>query len=352
MNNVKTFFVGTYSTEGPYVPDAKGKGILSCYLDLETGVIQEMHRYSDHINSTYLAKDEAGHLFAVCDNFEEEGEIRAFSIKKDSSLQLLSSRTTHGTSSCHVEYDLGNKRIFVSSYANGQLSIHGFDGTFINPEPQLLNYKGSGPNSERQEAAHIHQAVFSANKRWLYTCDLGSDMIWLHDLSEEKLQMKTGIPTPAGSGPRHLICHPFLPLAYVLCELDAKLITYRIDAPTGMLEMISQTDTLPLGFKGEPAGAAIRIHPSVKALYVSNRNQDSITVYSISKNGKLKFRSNFSIRGKEPRDFNIDPTGQWLLSANQKSHNIVAFKLDPDSGLPTGAIGSEYNCGTPVCILF
>lgn len=153
-----------------------------------------------------------------------------------------------------------------------------------------MKFKGRGPNSERQEAAHIHQAVLSPNGRWLYACDLGSDMVWLLDLSEEKLHVKTGIPTPAGSGPRHLIFHPNLPFVYVLCELESKLITYEIDPFTGLLEMISQTDTLPSGSTAKSAGAAIRIHPSMKALYVSNRNHDSITVYSITKrNTKIPF---------------------------------------------------------------
>ena len=352
MRRAVGFFIGTYSSTGPYIPDARGEGILSCNLDLDSGEIQKIQVYQENINATYLAKDEAGHLFAVCDNFDKTGEIKAFSINEDASLNLLSTRSTHGTSSCHVEYDSNKKKIFVSSYTNGLLSVHYFDGIRINSEPQLLNYEGNGPNLERQEASHIHQAVVSPEKEWLLTCDLGSDSIWLHDLSKEKLQIKTSISTPAGSGPRHLVCHPYLPFVYVFCELDANLLTYRMDRRTGLLEMISRSHTLPKDFTGEPAGAAIRLHPTAKALYVSNRNHHSLTVFTIEEDGVPKYHSNFSTKGKEPRDFNIDPLGQWLLSANQDSHNIVPFKLDSQTGLPAGTRGPDFPCGTPVSILF
>jgi len=232
------------------------------------------------------------------------------------------------------------------------LGIHNFDGTSIDPQPQLLSYEGSGPNGLRQEASHIHQAVVSPNKKWLYACDLGCDKIWFHELQSEKLKVKTGFSTPPGSGPRHLVFHPFLSLIYVFCELDGGLLTYKVDSATGFLELISQISTLPKDFSGEPAGAAIRIHPNAKALYVSNRNHNSITAFAINSEGELEYHSNFPVKGMEPRDINIDPCGQWLLSANQNSHNIIPFKLEPASGLPIGTSGPEFKCGTPVCILF
>ena len=34
--NFQNFFVGTYSEEGPYVPNANGEGIISCSLDLDS----------------------------------------------------------------------------------------------------------------------------------------------------------------------------------------------------------------------------------------------------------------------------------------------------------------------------
>jgi 6-phosphogluconolactonase len=42
--------------------------------------------------------------------------------------------------------------------------------------------------------------------------------------------------------------------------------------------------------------------------------------------------------GKEPRNFTLDPSGKWLLVANQESDSIVIFWVDPQTGMirPTG----------------
>ncbi|MHA6279334.1 lactonase family protein [Salinimicrobium sp. CAU 1759] len=353
MKTEQIFFVGTYQQSGPYVPEAKGKGLLSCSLHLETGEIRQEHVCKKPLNSTYLSMDGKGQLFAAGDNFENFGEVHVFSIEEDASLIPIAAQTTFGTSSCHVACDKEGKRIFVSSYANGVLSQHIFNGASLTLDPEVLVYQGSGPNAERQEAAHIHQAVVSPNGRWLYTCDLGSDKVWLHDLRYSgNLKLIKGISVPSGSGPRHLVCHPQFPLVYVFCELDAGLLTYQSDSETGDLELISQMSTLPENFTGQPAGAAIRLHPSGRALYVSNRNHHSLTAFSLEGEGRPVLHSTFSIEGEEPRDFNIDPSGQWLLSANQNSSTIVPFRLDAQTGLPTGAQGPKFDCGTPVCILF
>jgi len=55
--------------------------------------------------------------------------------------------------------------------------------------------------------------------------------------------------------------------------------------------------------------------------------------------------------GKTPRNFAIDPTGKFLLAANQESNNIVTFRIDPATGRlsPTGDI---VEAPAPVCITF
>jgi len=44
--------------------------------------------------------------------------------------------------------------------------------------------------------------------------------------------------------------------------------------------------------------------------------------------------------GKEPRNFAIDPSGQYLLAENQLSNNVVVFKIDRATGglTPTGQV--------------
>ncbi|HEV7405355.1 MAG TPA: beta-propeller fold lactonase family protein, partial [Chthoniobacteraceae bacterium] len=54
---------------------------------------------------------------------------------------------------------------------------------------------------------------------------------------------------------------------------------------------------------------------------------------------------------KVPRNFNVDPTGQWLLVANQNAANVAVYKIDQSTGTlkPTG---EKVELGKPVCVLF
>jgi 6-phosphogluconolactonase len=45
----------------------------------------------------------------------------------------------------------------------------------------------------------------------------------------------------------------------------------------------------------------------------------------------------------------IDPTGHWLLVANQNGANVVIFKIDPQTGLPA-ATGKQLAIPAPVCL--
>lgn len=67
--------------------------------------------------------------------------------------------------------------------------------------------------------------------------------------------------------------------------------------------------------------------------------------------GKLTVLGQQSTGGKVPRDFNIDPTGKWLLAANQATDTIVTFKINQISGVleETGLVAKV---ATPVCLTF
>jgi 6-phosphogluconolactonase len=58
-----------------------------------------------------------------------------------------------------------------------------------------------------------------------------------------------------------------------------------------------------------------------------------------------------STKGKTPRNFAIDPTGRYLLVANQESNGIVVFRIDPKTGRLTDT-GQSLETPSPVCLVF
>ena len=67
--------------------------------------------------------------------------------------------------------------------------------------------------------------------------------------------------------------------------------------------------------------------------------------------GKLENIDFQSTLGKTPRNFAIDPNGNFLLAANQDSSDIFTFKINKESGKldPTGF---KIDIPYPVCIKF
>jgi 6-phosphogluconolactonase (cycloisomerase 2 family) len=72
---------------------------------------------------------------------------------------------------------------------------------------------------------------------------------------------------------------------------------------------------------------------------VSNRGHDSIAVFRIVRDessgvmpGLLRSVGIFHTRGMTPRHFQFDPSGQWLVAANQDEDKVGAFQFNVQSG--------------------
>ncbi|MBL0334708.1 MAG: beta-propeller fold lactonase family protein [Chitinophagaceae bacterium] len=95
----------------------------------------------------------------------------------------------------------------------------------------------------------------------------------------------------------------------------------------------------------------MHVSPDGKFLYCSNRgSSNTIAVFSIDAGtGLLTAIGHQSTQGVKPRNFSIDPSGNFLLVANQDSDEIVIFKRDLKSGLLSDT-GKRIAVGKPVCI--
>jgi 6-phosphogluconolactonase len=87
-------------------------------------------------------------------------------------------------------------------------------------------------------------------------------------------------------------------------------------------------------------------------VYASNRGHDSIAVFAVEPSGgKIRTLQHQPTRGQSPRNFAIDPTGRFLLAANQRSHAIVVMRINQNDGTLAPA-GERAAIPSPVCIRF
>ncbi len=117
-----------------------------------------------------------------------------------------------------------------------------------------------------------------------------------------------------------------------------------------MFEAVQTISTVPDDFKGQNLGAEIKVAPSGRFVYASNRGHDSLAIYAVDQEtGQLSVVGHESTQGIGPRDFAIDPSGALLLVANQDTDTVVTFRIDQDSGKLT-ATGHVASVPTPVCL--
>jgi len=219
---------------------------------------------------------------------------------------------------------------------------------------QTIEHTGSSVNRQRQEKPHVHCVVFSPDYRFLYVPDLGIDQVSIYAYKQGDVQpLMPADPSyagfPPGSGPRHIIFHPNGKWAYVIHELDGKVTAFSYSE--GKLTPFQAISTLPPDFKGQISGADIHTSPDGKFLYASNRGTlNNIVIYAIDqRSGRLQKKGQQSTGGKTPRNFMIDPSGSFLLAANQDTDNIVVFKRNKTTGL-LKATGHTAQVPKPVCL--
>ena len=87
---------------------------------------------------------------------------------------------------------------------------------------------------------------------------------------------------------------------------------------------------MPSGFKGKPWAADIHLTPDGRFLYASERSSSTIAAFQIH-DGALTLIGH-SPTETQPRGFNLDPQGRYLVAVGELSNGLVVFKIDGHTG--------------------
>ncbi len=348
-------FVGTY-TEGPFY-NGTSKGIYVYKWNGSNGDLTPMSSIATD-NPSYLAVAPGGRfLYAVGEtDGNKPGTVSAFAFNKHTGqLKLLNTQPSGGDDPCYVSVDEHRRWLTVANYSGGSWSAFPIklDGTLA-PSVQFDQHTGNGPDKDRQEKAHVHSTILSPDEKYLFVCDLGMDRVSVLRFNPASLKRPFAavpdsiIALEPGSGPRHVVFAPEKPFVYVISELSGTVNAYHF--ADGKAKEIQRISTVPEGFSGGIGSADIHITPNGRFLYASNRGDaNNLAIYAIDPvSGKLQLKG-FQNTGKGPRNFMIDPSGHWVLVANQYSKNIIQFRIDQETGLLTPA-GTIVELPAPVCL--
>lgn len=277
--------------------------------------------------------------------------------------------SSFGVWPCHLLLTTSN--CYISNYGSGTLNIVRIesDGS-IGESVQLINY-----NISPDVASHVHQCVIVNHV--CYVVDLGCDKIYQYDVDKTTGLLSVGhhlspfIQFEKKSGPRHILFHPTISHAYVMCELNSTITVCAVTGSSGdtsssigELTILSTISTLRHDETCvDMAGAELQVSACGRYLYASNRDnskppnlgRSSIAVFAIDiLTGYLSLLQHVNTRGVHPRYFMLSYEGKGseesanagneepstteavttciIRILNQHSNNVVEFVVDQESG--------------------
>ena len=348
-------YIGTYT-------GGASEGVYLLHLDAESGELEVAGLAGEAANPNFLALHPTEPLLYSVGNMTDEdgntvGALNAFAIDPETGLlELLNQHPSVGAGPCHIAVDAAGRHAMAANYSGGSAIVVSIeaDGA-LGEQTAYVEHEGSSVH-DRQQAPHAHAVDLAPDGRFLFVTDLGIDQVRIYRYSDEDGSLEPGEPSHAetapGAGPRHFTFHPSGDYAYVINELDNTITAFDYDGESGALETIHTVPTLPADFDGHNTTAEIRVHPSGRFVYGSNRGHDSIAVFAVDEaTGELTPVGHTSTRGETPRNFNIDPSGRFLLAANQDTDNIAVFRIDGETG-ELEFTGTEVEIPAPVCVVF
>jgi 6-phosphogluconolactonase len=341
--------IGTYTNTG------KSEGIYVYDFNTQTAAFRAKGIGKNVTNPSYLTVSKDNKFVYSVNEDGEKSTISAFSFDPVlGKLEFLNKLDSKGADPCYLIVDKNN--VIAANYSGGSIVVMGrdTDGTLTGPK-QVIRHSGSSIDPKgRQKSPHVHMVKFTPDGKYVLSNDLGTDKVYLYKYNptskDQVLELTDSIAVKAGSGPRHLTFSKNGKYAYLVQEMNGNLTVFNYE--NGHLKVLQQTNIVPEGFNGETGAADIHLTPDGKFLYATNRGtSNSITRFAVQKDGTLVKKSTIPTAGRGPRNFTIDPSGNYLLVAHQYTDNVVIFKINRETGALTDT-HKRIELGAPVCLVF
>ncbi|GAB4097844.1 lactonase family protein [Sinomonas halotolerans] len=332
---------------------ASGATVDTLSLDTQTGQLDRVSRVAGLGRVSALALDPAGTLYAAVNS--EPRRTLALALDPAGGAPDPVADRPVPVSSCYLSLTEDGTRLLSASYHEG-LAL-GYPVPAEDQEtPGSAATAGLGGLTEYRSGRNTHSALPSPDGRFAYTASLGDDRIsWfaLDAAAPGSSAHDAGTVAPSGyvacepgSGPRHIVFDRTGRHAFVLHELSGDVTVYERDAETGALDLVwtaSAVEGLELlpGLVRSPATedpgqgvvwcADLRLTPDGRFLFTTERSTSTVAALLVHEHGKLEFLRH-TMTEAQPRGMAIDPTGQFLLVAGERSNHVTSYRIDPEDG--------------------
>ena len=348
-------YAGTYTNKG-------SKGIYLYKFTPSSVSFESLGLAAETPNPTFLAvSPNHQYLYAANEvgnyNGQRTGSVTGYKIDTATGkLTKLNTVSSHGGGPAYLTVDRTGKNVLVANYGGGSIAVLpvAADGS-LKEASSAIQHTGSSVNPRRQREPHAHAINMSPDNRFALVSDLGLDEVLIYKFDADKGTLTPNDPpfvkVDPGSGPRHFVFGTDGKHAYGINEMKSTITVYDWEPKRGALTVKQTVSTLPEGFAGENTTAEIAVSPNGKFVYGSNRGHDSVAAFSVAPDGTLKLAGITPLEVKTPRNFAIDPSGEFLFAEGQDSGNINVFRVDAKTGKLTKTAATA-SISAPVCLVF
>ncbi|KAK4057966.1 hypothetical protein OIO90_001185 [Microbotryomycetes sp. JL221] len=355
---------------------------------------------------TWLTRHPSKPILYTGDEFAEpKGQLMAFDVDTNSGALSLKSTKKCAPGPVSFAISQNEKFLFSANYGSGSIDSVRLeeDGTFRSSDrqDQHFDFVGAGPNTQRQEKPHPHQATLEPSGKWLFVPDLGADAIRVFNIFEDEIQQADQVHILPGSGPRHVIfstpdqrrvsttsttngtsssssssSSKRPTLCYLVNELTNTVTCFEVVPPP------SKHDHLKLRSVGKPdisflpsshpalgqqgwTGAELSLTPDRQFLIISNRSPDEptsdtdhLTIFKLQSNGHIVTTEApmcKAVNGRGLRHFSLSPAidghdeGEFVAVAAQKTNEVIMFKRQ---GSELTEVARVKDVAEPTCVVW
>lgn len=346
---IEKYLIGTYTRR-------ISKGVYQLELDTDNQKLQHLQFVGEAIDPTYVAESNAKRIYAITKVKGDDGNVTGGFKEWDGSSEdfpLADIAAIHDqeTSPAYIAVDETRHLVFTANYHAGTICTYkiGDDGSITRAD-RIMDKGTLGFRPEQQDGPHPHYINLTPDNR-VVAVDLGVDKVFIYDLDNNgKLTPVSELQMEDGYGPRHIAFDEKKGVAYLVGELSSNLAVLDYDEQAGKLSLRSISSTIPEDWTTHNGAAAIRVSKDGRFVYVSNRGNNTIAVFSSDEKGDVRLVQRISTEGDFPRDFNFSDDESFVICVNQNSDNGTLYTRDAENGKLT-MVQKDVQVPEPVCVL-
>jgi len=278
----------------------------------------------------------------------------------------ISNLSSGGLYPVKLDISLSGRILYIANY--GDAKNHASVATMVIGDActltlgDVMPFHRSSVDPTRQANSHIHTVVTLPHyggqfSSLLLAADLGGDLVYTLKASEPdgKLTLLYNVTSDPGAGPRHIACHPSLPIAYVVHEMSNALTTYEIAGAgelvalqsglrvvdpslsvcVGLSAVLTTSEAIaPVEMISCSKAAEVVVTPDGASLFASNRGfgsplTNTIAGFSIDARGLLTNVSSTASGVSYPRGMALSADAKSLFAVGQGDGGLTSLQVAP-----------------------